>query len=620
MAKLQIGNTYVTIPDDATEEEIAQIEAEFAGTSGEAPAGKSAVTSPIGAVARAVPKGLVALGDVGIHLLSSAIAMPLAGSIAAAIGGADKSMETADKVFTQAADVLTVGPWTDTGKAVMEKTGEVMGAGLTKLRDVNAAIFGDNPALNTAAETVELGLPQLLSGGRLGRGMSERARLGPGTITDAEASALRLGVDLNNNTVRPTTVEAAERLTGGVRSRADTGIEGVQPAVRAMEDASQERVNALYTAARTKTAEIGYAPIREAVDKTFEVLRQRGVDIENSIYLQKRLQELRELDSRIPGLPGPEGARPGGDVSRVLGPDGKPFTAPPPRIPLNDLELINRRINTSIRAAKRSTDHYQEYGPLVELKKQINKMEDEQFINDMITGDPTAKAAWTKAKLANTAHQNRFHADKVIGTIVEKDMSATEVAKLVLGASESKHSVYAASTVKQLKEILGKDAPEIDALRSAVMVDFFDPIFKDTPGWAAGIERMRQIEKNSPQLLRELDISKADMVTMRRAMAAAKIAVIAGDFDKAAFITRFGVRMFAGHDIARRAMWVQTLNMIADRLLGIGQKTHKQLLTEYSGDVFSANPLISQMHPKASTILGNAAAVREAQVAYEERE
>ena len=621
MAKLQIGNTYVTVPDDATEDEIAQIEAELAGPPATEAPGKSSATSPIGAVARAVPKGLVALGDVGLHLMSSGIAMPLAGSIAAAIGGADKSMETADKVFTQAADAITVGPYTDAGKAVMGKVGDVMGAGLDKLRDVNTAVLGDSPALNTAAETVELGLPQLLSGGKMGRGMRARSKAGPVALSEAEASARRLGIDLNSATVRPTTIQAAEGLTGGIKSRAETGLESVQPAVRKAEAASRDAVNDLYTVARTKDAYIQYAPVKEAVDSAFETLRQRGTDIERSPLLRRRLKELTDLDVRIPGLPGKAGERPGSGASGILGPDGQPLKAADPRIPLNDLELINRRLNTSIKIAKRSQTHYHEYGPLVELKKQVNKMEDDQFVKDMITGDPTAKAAWGKAKLANKSHMDRFHADKVLGKIIEDDMDATQVAKLILGASESKHSQYAVGTVRRLKDVLGKDAPELESLRAAVMVDMFDPLFQETPRWATAIERSRQIEKNNGALLRELGVSPADLTTMRRAMAAAKSAVQMSDFDKKGFVVHFLTRISFGHDIARKGLIVKTANLMADRLFGIGQKTHAQLLTEYAGaEEAAANPLIAKIHPKARTILGSAAAVREAQAAYEEQE
>lgn len=571
--------------------------------------------------------GLLGAADVATTIVSGGLATPIAGIMGAAVGGAKNDSEVANAVYDQVQSALTWSPKTEAGQQFFTAMGDVLDPVMTRVRDVFAGLDKANvpPAVSAALETLVFGAPEILAGQKLGIGVAARRRLGPLLERRMQQSADRLGIDLNNNTVRPTTINAAEGLTGGARGRGETGIEDIVPLVKKAEAEAKKNVNELYKDARSTSAVVQYKPIADATDAAFAKIRELGVDIEASPDLKARIKDLLELDERIPGVPGAAGKRPGTSgtpASTVLGPDGKPLVpatggAKAADIPLNDVELINQRITRSIAKVGKNTP---EGLGLIELRRHVNNMIDDQFAKDMISGDPTARAKWNEAKAANHAYKQRFHSDKVIGRIVKDELTADEVARLILGASETKHTLGAVRTVRKLKKILGDDAPELDAIRTSVMVDMFAPMFKDTPNWKGAVERIRLIQRNSGPLLRELGISENDMDIMRRAAVAAGKAVEQSDLDMRGFIAASIGRLTVGHDIAKAAVHVKLVNMFADRVLGVGQKTHKQLLREFTGDELASNPLIANSHPSKRALLANAAIIAELQAAGENPE
>lgn len=433
-------------------------------------------------------------------------------------------------------------------------------------------------------------------------------------------AAKRLGIDLENSTIKDSVKEAVRTQAGGGEvkpmsgdlplSRATVGAEDIQTVVKAEEAASRKAVNEGYTFARSKNAAIAYEPIAAMVARTREDFHTRGVRVDEMSVLDKRLKEIEVINDQIIGRTGPgaKRARPGSSQT-ILGPDGKPLPVDqtPVRVPLNELESVIQTISGNIKDARGRGD-FTEAAALSQLRRDMNDMLDQQFIKDMVYGDKDAKAAWNAATLANQRHKGRFSDDKVIATIVKNEMTSAQVAKLVLGASESGHRLEAASIVKALKGIMGNDAAELQSLKSAVYLDMFDPIFKDTPNWSGALERMRKIRKNEGQLLDELGISGKDLDFFEQAIKVASKVKTAADFDAKGWFSQAWSKLLFGHDIARAGLMVKTANLIADRALGVGQKTHARLLSEFADDAGVTSVLANSLNPtKTRQVLEKAA-------------
>jgi hypothetical protein len=552
--------------------------------------------------------------DTAATLASSGIAQ-IASGVAGAAVAPFAGMDAAATVQKNVQDLGTWSPKSRVGRMLFETAGEVLEPAMLKMRDIISLEGKTNPALAAAIETGLLGVPEIFFGSKLGKGVIARYKLGPQLQKQMADGAKRMQIDLNNNTVRPTTIEAGRRMAGDNTSRGTTGIEDIQTSLQAAAKTSRDDVNALYTAARETTAQIQYEPIREATDAAFATLRNRGMNLRDMKYVDARIKDLMDIDHKIPNMPRGKDMRVDPADGVMLGPDGRQMAAHMENVPLNDLEIVNQTINSNIKTVGKNSP---EGAALIELRKHINREIDRQFDKDMISGDPTAKEKWKKANLANQKHKERFHEDKVIGRLVTGEYTPEEVARLLLGASETKHQTGAVKTVRKLKTILGPNAPELDAIKTAIAVDLFDPMFKDDPNFKGVAERIRQVEKNNAPLLREVGLSKADLEIMRRAALAAESAYVPNKADPKGIIASMFSRYTAGHEIAQAAVRVRVVNYFADRLLGVGQKTHKQLLSEFTGDELSKNPLIANMLPDKRAMLLHAAAVAELQQAGED--
>lgn len=562
-------------------------------------------------------EGLLGVADIAATLATGGVGAVAGGLLGGAAGAATESMDTAGKVFDQTSDALTWSPKTKAGQDFFAAFGKVADPVVNKIRDVLEVVGMHNPTASTLLETTVLGIPQVMTGGKMGWAKWKgRGAPDPNTLLKRlEDGAKRLGIDLNNNTVRDSTVAAAERLTGG-SSRSTSGLAETAQQVKDAATASRKVVDARYTAFRDTIASMQDGPIKAVAQKTFDEARSMGLDLEQNPRFNARLEALRKIDERIPGLTGEDAVRPGTAAAKapgpaILGPDGKPFPTPPKttapvQIPLNEVEIINAGIRSDIKAVGAKTP---EGLALIKMRKNLNAMIDEQFVNDMVTGDPAARQRWIDARGASREHAQRFKDDKVIAALVEKDLNSTEVANLILGMSETKHKAAAIKTVTRLKEILGPDPAKLEGVRTAVYADLFDPIMKEPPNFKALGERLRKVQKDDGALLHSIGISADDLDLMRRAAQAAQKAVLKEDVDYKGFASMVIARQVAGHDIAKAGLRVRIVNMIGDRLLGAGQKTHQQLLQEFARDVDMDSPVVGRNHPSAKKILANAALI-----------
>jgi hypothetical protein len=580
------------------------------------------------------------VADVGLSMATGGLASIGAGAASAVntIWHGD-GQKAADQYETMQ-DAGTYSPKTDAGKELMGQIGGVLQKAEPAVDATRRQVFrfsdldsdeDGNPLVATALETAILGAPELLGAGRTIRGINARSKLPPPDLSAAAQDAKRLGIDLNNSTIRDSTVEAARRLTGD-QGRATTGAESLGEGLREAAKASRKKVNAAFTLARSKDAYLHDEPILDFAQTLESDLIDRGADFAIGTKMADRINELREITTQRIGPPTGRNTRavspnvservpgrveygPNGEIAGLV--DAVEATPAKVQVPLNELYILRQRLSKNIKQSAKAADG--EFANLLEFKSRLDKFLDNQFLNDMVYGDQTAKAAWKDANKLSNEHKVMYRDDKIVRALVENEMTAKDTVKLILGASETNHKASAFRIVQNLKKILGPDSDKLQSLEAAVYADVFEPILKDPPSFNQGLERIRKLKKDELPLLKELNVSERDLDFMARAMRVARgVTTKELLMDKKQFASMVIARLGFGHDIAKAGVYTKTANMLLDKLLGVGQKTHEQLLKEFSEDLDA--PVFDYNKPRVRDLYGHAVAISEMQNADEEPE
>lgn len=562
---------------------------------------------------------LAGLADAGLSVATGTVGSIVGGASAAVDLVRKGNWQSASDVYDNVSNFFQYAPKTERGQKILGGVGNVVDKAMTKGRDWNVALVGeDNPKLATAVETFVLGLPEIIMGAKLPKSIkANSAAAKPAILQEMDSAAKRLGLDLNNNTIKESVIESARRMAGD-ESRATSGANDIHGAARGKFDESRKAVNAEYTLARSKNAEVAIDPIERMAKATEKELMEAGADFGDDRVLTRRFQELEQIREKMIGArKGQNERQVPGQSTKIVGPDGQPFKAEAPQyVPLDELEIMNARLSSDITEAFKG-GRAQEAIHLRKLRENINTMLDEQFTNDMIRGDKAAKDQWVKARLANRRHKERFTDDKVIRDIVSNQRTAKDTIKVIFGASEIGHRAEAFKTVRKLKEILGPDAPELESLRIALYSDMFEPIFKDKPSWTGALERIRRVKRDDMLLLNELGMSEKDIGFMERAIKVASNVKTKADFDGKGLASQMIARFGFGHDIAVGGARMKLVNMVMDKALGVGQKSHERLLKEFAG-LDDGSPLLIPTDPRVANLNLNAMMVGEIQNADED--
>jgi hypothetical protein len=572
------------------------------------------------------PEDALALGDTALALGTSgvsSVAGGFAGAVAGAghavgkIFGADGSpLDTAALVNDFVLEKGTYKPKTKQGREALETAGKYMEAGLTEIRDradVDEKFYGVK-GLSPTLETIILAAPEMFGMGKLKGARSIRKAAEPDQSEAAKAAA-RLKINLENNKIRESTVDAARDMTSG-QGRATSGGEAIPEAIIEARDTSQKAVDSLYDRARAGTAEAPAEPLVALATQVEDELIKRGADFGQDTRLTARMNDLRKIREQMIGPPENRNTRQiPGQSSTILGPDGKPLVAPtaqPTMVPLQELGILDERISNDITRAYASGNK-PEARHLRRMQARLRGMLEDKAYTDLMKGNPADIAAWKNARAANRLHQKTFNDDKIIKKLTDETAPAKEVMNLVFGTAELGYRPRAVQLVRKLKDIMGENPVAMESLRGAVYADLFDPLFKGPePNWKGTMERIRRRKRDDSALLRELGISQSDLEFMAKAARVASQVTTKEDLLKnKAFWSTMAARWSFGHEISKAGARQKLVNLVFDKALGVGQKTHNQLLKEFASDPDA--PLLTLDYPKLKGYYARGAAITMAQ-------
>lgn len=149
------------------------------------------------------------------------------------------------------------------------------------------------------------------------------------------------------------------------------------------------------------------------------------------------------------------------------------------------LEAIRRRLNTQIEGAKRGPDKR----AAVTIKSAFDDQLDNMVRNELFTGDPRALTKLKEARSLRRQYSEQFgdlnskdRVDRIIGEISQANPEPEQVVNYTIGWSEIGNPKDSRRVLSRLRETLGSDSAEWDAMREAGIETLFRTSVKQDVG------------------------------------------------------------------------------------------------------------------------------------------
>jgi hypothetical protein len=413
-------------------------------------------------------------------------------------------------------------------------------------------------ALGSAAATAIAFSPDLVGlRGITGR-VSQRIE---GAKAAREARTAGVSPGANRQTQAEQVVRRGEEMAGdSQRAEAMTEIsESVVAARKATEDSEAAAWQRLReTDAYVNINEI--APLRNQVRAVLED-RDFDIDLPQFEQVRRRLSELDELT-----VPSQSNTT---DLSKLVG--------------------FRKRLNSN-----RPTDPTAAFANDL-IKGQLDRHLLNDFAITAIKGDANAQAAWKDALDKSTYLRKKFKSKegiyRILNLLSTKDVPPEQLRQYIFGASSIQGNKMAGGYIKALKEILGEDSPQMNALRKDASLDLLDPLTRTNPNVSEFVRKYETMIRNSPTLTKELFPDSGEEI--RKLGEAARAAVRAGKEDLSRLnISRAGAQILFGHEIAKSALQVGLAERSFSAIRNLGSKGKKRRFLEQMLGFDYSQPII----------------------------
>ena len=503
----------------------------------------------------------VGMGAVGLTILSSAVAEPLAGLAGGVTLLAGQGNDQATDVINAWRDALTLDPLTDEGTVILES----VAAPLKKIDDgadwVATKLGRGNPYAEWAIYSTLIAAPELL--GLKGASALKRGAGAGNKVARAEARANRLGVSLKQTELPGSVIDAAAKMTPDIRS---ASIGKLQEAMLLAE--KKARTAKQKAAGRARATEAATA--KGGVDDMASAVRQEmkdAYDLEGLPTLTKRLDELDKV-----------GKGPNPKDSRLIVPEGA-RSVDPMDVTLDSLNNISSRIERTLLkrgegGGKSMPATLDESAALRSLQKTVDDFIGQQFNKDLISGDPKAVARWKRSNKLRRDYDKKFTADKTIRQFVDAENTPQQLSRWLLGTNAAKAKPNAVAVINRMKEILGPDHAAIKGIKMEITTDLMAPLLQNKPNFGTFVQRVDdfvKLNKGDGGLIKSLDFDMGDINAMRGfALAATRLPVPVSWMSVQGFVKNAS-RMIWGHGIAKAGVKVN----IGSNVLGMVGRTDK---------------------------------------------
>lgn len=465
------------VPDDASEEEILQIanqvmeqqpQTEAEATELDLGAGvrESALSIGTGGLAQ-IPAGISGLISLGIAVLPPPDEQDkgLFSNIYSAIRGDGDPLEIAARRVGTVQDALTFQPRTDEGKILLDQIDRTVVEPLaSKIRAVSDATFRQfGPEAATAVRTMLEGGEALLT--------RRPQRLPQVAETEARLEGLEIDPNIAPRARREQITDAAKRGSAEVRGEfTDRIVEAVQVA----RQEAKNQVDQLYEQARAFDAGVDVGRMRDL--PTYMRQSLETFDVEDMTTVSKRLDEMQQIIENTP------------EDSAVR---------------LNTLEKWRQRVNAN-RPKNVEGQPTPEGAANDILKAQYDEWRENLFLSDMVSGSESAIRKWKEASAASAEFKRRFNEDSVLRKMATQELTPEESRRLIFGGGQTGFKPESARIIARMKEILGKESPEIAALQAEAALNIMDPLLRVEPNFKQFVVNFDKVMKNNDTVINEL--------------------------------------------------------------------------------------------------------------------
>ena len=526
----------------------------------------------------------LALADVAKTVGTGAVSGTLvaAAGATAMLFGRDPE-QTAREVehYSQAGTIM---PWSDRGEDLLEQ----IAVPLMKLEEgatdvsgyLSGPIFGmpESPAAATAIKTELLGMLELalpakgsIKAMKVGRQLRKR-------VAEMRTLAEELGIDMSQSDLASSIVELAQRMTPKQRAE---HMPYLQAELKKAAEATKTRRNNLYEEARASRTFIDADSATELSGGIRQRLLDEGFDINDMPKVQKRLQELGEMQLDETGR----------------------------RINLKEFDNVRKRLNKN-----RSAD-VSENLALDTINKSMGKWLDAEFdkiaINQgsAISGETAGVAAWKDARAASRDWHKRFQEDKVIANMIAKEATAETMSQWLVGATAMGARKEAGATIGRMKNILGENHPAIRGIRQDFLFEVAAPLLHpDGPNFKTFVRNYELMVERNPTLVKALDLNAGDFKELHDLARLQKTLPKdeAGLRDIMKRVTTITSRLAVGHEIAKAGVKVNLFRDFLNYTLQLDRISQKQMFYELAGLKYG-EVMLPQGRPLAAQFIAGAA-------------
>lgn len=475
-------------------------------------------------------KSVVGLGETAMTMLTGAGAEVVAGGggilaiMEGLVTGQDDVMRFSEDRINAISNTLTYTPQTEAGRAVLgtvarplQKLQQSATAAGSNAQEVVEPILGREAGATAGAatKTVLEGIPGVL-------GMRVKTPKVKGDLARIQQDAEKAGVDLGAKPQEMTEqiVQSAEQETGGM-VRGDS-MEAIAESVKIAKEQARQLKNELYEEARKTEARIPLSEIKTLNQVVKESLKTYDVDV--MPIVQKRLKELNEI----------------ADITN----------AKDAHVKMNALALYRQRLGKKASATDTSQN-----AALGVMKGQVNNFLQDMYNSDMISGNPEAIAKWKKADKAHEAYKQMFKEDKVIRDLAQREADPIEMRNWVFGASQTGFKAGAARITERLKQIVGEDSPQFQAMRQDALLTIMEPLLREEPNLKQFVKNYDRLVASNKPLAESLFPESTTALRQLREFAS-KVEKNP-ELKKQFPLGRVGAVAMFGHGIARAALKVK---------------------------------------------------------------
>lgn len=271
-------------------------------------------------------------------------------------------------------------------------------------------------------------------------------------------------------------------------------------------------------------------------------------------------------------------------------------------VTLNEIQTIRNRMEKARTRIKQTgaEKFSDEAVALRTVETKLDEFLDNQFMNDMISGDDGALSGWRLATEARINHNRRFNEDRVIKQIMDRQDSPEAIRAFIFGQAAVSPKAHSVKVVRKLKEVLGKDHPAIKGMQQDLIFELTAPLMADRPNFSQFIRNYDHLVSRNPTLVKELGMNQTELRALRDfAHTASRLPQTSG-FITVDLIAKAISRLSVGHAIAKQGMKVGIFATMLAKMFGKDSVSTRKIRADLVGATYG-EPMISKMNSRAAT-------------------